>query len=158
MHQRIKRYAKNSGFKSPGITFTNKFQKRQALVFSKSKGFETNPHLAPNIDLIRNKAGQIKEIIFYGKSIKPKRKIVLAFMEGSETKMGIVVDFADGIEAQIGLQMLDTFGFDNNLLAYKVEKTTLTKFVPISSMLIKFGNLYVYEYDGSLYALFNEYL
>ena len=30
LHQRIKRFAKNSGFKNPGLTIATKFQERQA--------------------------------------------------------------------------------------------------------------------------------
>ena len=74
LHQRIKRYTKNTGFKNPGVTMVKKFQMRQALVFSGADGFETHPHLHPEMSLKLGKDSEVKEIICRGKVLRSGKR------------------------------------------------------------------------------------
>ena len=142
LHQRIKRYSKNSGFKNPGLTFSEKFQTRQGhLLTSESQ----NPYLQMSISLDWSKRkDRILSVYFYGTKIQPRKGIIVVLKEDNGMTFGEVeAIFAHGDVTMLKLNVFRNTNFDNEYLYYIVEPTGQQLETPLNTIEKKIGMLYI---------------
>lgn len=153
LHQRVKRYAKNCGFKNVGKTICERMQKRQYLMFSENMEHE-NPLIKPELN-ITEKNNIIKKIEYKGTILIPKKGIVCAYAIDSRLKFGLL----EGFEMNEGklkavLKEVQNKSFNNEILGYNVKVNQRTIKMDFKLILENYGQ--IFNFEGKPYAIFQE--
>lgn len=150
LHQLLKRYAKNSGYKNVGKTMSEKFQMRVALNFIGN----THPLLKNEPVKHYSKSGKLLHIKHYGITLKAKKGIIVAHKVNNQINFGSVEDiFENEHGTLVKLQKLQKGGFNNNLLAYEVNDSDNTVCLKLEEILKCYGHKY--KYEEKIYVVFN---
>ena len=153
IHQRLKRFAKNCGYKNAAKTIADKYCKRLNMIIINPSKFE-NPFLKTIIEIEKNRSDTITSISFLGISIKLKKDIILStrdknlFMPKSITENNGDY-FVEGLKINI-------LSFSNELLAYEIDITAELVSHQIFNIQPILGSLY--NLSNKIYCLFRNYL
>lgn len=152
LHQKFKRFARNSGFRNVGKTMAKRFQKVAAFNF---KNDEKHPLLQKDV-VYKEKNQRILYAIYFGKILRPNKEIIIAFNKTEKKEFGILIGF-EKVEERVfwKIEMLNSLAFENELLSYKVERTNQTKFVYLGESWKNIGA--IYKIDDEEYVLFDQW-
>ena len=153
IHQRIKRFAKNCGYKNAAKTIVDKYCKRQSMIIINASKFE-NPFLKTIIEIEKNRSNIITSIKFLGMTIKLKKDIILSTRDKSLFMPKSITEnsgdyFVEGLKINI-------VSFSNELLAYEAEITSEMVSYEIFNIKPILGSLY--KLSNKSYCLFGSYL
>ena len=153
LHQRIKRYTKNCGFKNVGKTIAEKFLTRVWLQFSDEMPI-LRDHIIPKFSA----NGKLLNIKFFNKTLKKNKNVLVEFdLQLKNKKIGKIMDFKlFQNKIILTIEDLSILRFNTDLLYYEVNETGVFSDLEITEIGKKVGALYTC--NNKKYACFSCFL